>query len=144
MNLMTTASDQSSAEDFSANAGPRLRWWFLIMAASGVVGLIGWQRWWMAAGFAAGAAMAFAGMLHLERAANAFSAKAAGERSRDSVARLAIGFVLRYTVAAVIAYVIFEGSRTAFYGFVGGLFVPVAAMSCEAGYEAWSALRGKL
>jgi hypothetical protein len=51
------------------------------------------------------------------------------------------GFLLRYAVLAAGAYAIFSVSSDGLYGFLAGLFLPVAAMMCEAVYEGWVAIR---
>ncbi len=49
-------------------------------------------------------------------------------------------FLLRYVLMAVAAYVIFSVSPASLYGLFAGLFLPVAAIACEAAYEAYAAL----
>jgi len=44
-------------------------------------------------------------------------------------------FVLRYFLMALVAFVILTVSRESLYGLFAGLFLPVAAMFCEAAYE---------
>jgi hypothetical protein len=136
--------DDSHAQWLGEGASRRLRLWFYLASFCAVVVLLALHRWSAAVGFAVGAAVSFAGMLELDRAVNAFGLRVAGPQRRDYGLMLAMRFLLRYAVIAAICYVIFRVSRTAFYGAIGALFVPVAAMMCEAGYEAWLALRGKL
>src|SRR5947209_14823271 len=107
MNIAGNTDNDSNAQRFSAGASQRLRWWFLTAAVAAEASLVLWQHWLMAAGFALGAAMAFAGMLQLEGAVAAFAALAGGQRSQASGPRLVMGLVLRYAVAAAIAYAIF-------------------------------------
>ena len=44
-------------------------------------------------------------------------------------------FLLRYVLMALGAYVIFTVSPASLYGLFAGLFLPVAAIACEAAYE---------
>jgi hypothetical protein len=44
-------------------------------------------------------------------------------------------FLLRYFLMALVAFVILTVSRESLYGLLAGLFLPVAAMFCEAAYE---------
>jgi hypothetical protein len=41
---------------------------------------------------------------------------------------------------ALAGYVIFSASPASLYGLLAGLFLPVAAIACEAAYEAYIAL----
>ena len=50
-------------------------------------------------------------------------------------------FLARYAIVAAAAYVIFRSSRGALGGLLAGLFLPVAAIFCEAFYEVAVALR---
>ena len=49
-------------------------------------------------------------------------------------------FVLRYLAVACAAYVILTSYPASLYGFLVGLFLPVAAILCEAAYELYTAL----
>ena len=49
-------------------------------------------------------------------------------------------FLLRYILMAVRAYVILTVSPASLNGLLAGLFLPVAAILCEAGYEVYAAL----
>jgi hypothetical protein len=46
-------------------------------------------------------------------------------------------FLLRYFLMAIIAFVILTVSRKSLYGLFAGLFLPVAAILCEAVYEGY-------
>ena len=146
MNVSTV--NEKDSQRLSAGAALRLRHWFVLGATSIEITLLLLREWVMAAGFALGAVVAFVGMLELEHAVGEFTARvaaaSANEKSRDSGLRLATRFLLRYALMAAVCYAIFRVSRTAFYGSVAALFVPVAAMMLEAIYEAWLAMRGKL
>jgi hypothetical protein len=49
--------------------------------------------------------------------------------------------MLRYGFIVIACYVILIGSKSSVYGLLGGLFVTVAAILCEAAYEVAVALR---
>jgi hypothetical protein len=49
-------------------------------------------------------------------------------------------FILRYFLMAFIAFAILTVSRESLYGLFAGLFLPVGAILCEAGYETYKAL----
>jgi hypothetical protein len=46
-------------------------------------------------------------------------------------------FLLRYFLMALVAFAILTVSRESLYGLFAGLFLPVAAILCEAAYEAY-------
>ena len=46
-------------------------------------------------------------------------------------------FLLRYFLMAVVAFAILTVSRESLYGLFAGLFLPVAAILCEAVYEGY-------
>src|SRR5687768_16541645 len=103
------------------------------------------QRWAFAWGFVAGAAVgginfswlksAVSGMVDRMVAPN--KAAEAGPKSRG----IASKFLLRYGLIAIVAYVILNSPAVSIYGFIAGLVLPVGAVICEAGYEAYVALR---
>jgi len=147
---MSNARESASgdAERFSAGAPRRIRRWLLALALVAGVPLVWFQGWQFGVGYGLGAVVAAAAMHELELVAAALSARAAGEGegrvdedAPESSAHTGLRFLLRYAAAAVVGYVIFTISRAALYGYIAGLFLPVGAMVCEAGYEAWVALR---
>ena len=130
---------------FSAGAEGRIRRWLLLLAVAAGLPLVWFEGWQFGLGYGLGAVVAAAAMHELELVAAAFSARAAGqgagEDAPESSARTSMRFLLRYAAAAVAGYVIFRISKAALYGYIAGLFLPVGAMICEAGHEAWFALR---
>jgi hypothetical protein len=46
-------------------------------------------------------------------------------------------FLLRYFLMALVAFAILTVSRESLYGLFAGLFLPVAAILCEAAYEGY-------
>ncbi len=52
-------------------------------------------------------------------------------------------FLLRYFLMAVVAFVILTVSRESLYGLFAGLFLPVAAILCEAAYETYKVVSGQ-
>jgi len=134
-------SVSGEAERFSSGAAGRIRRWLLLLALAAGAPLVWLQGWQFGVGYGLGAVVAAAAMRELELVAAAFSARAAGGNGSESSAHTGLRFLLRYAVAAVAGYVIFTISRAALYGYIAGLFLPVGAMVCEAGYEAWFALR---
>jgi len=92
------------------------------------------------AGFVVGAAVGALNFYWLKSAVSGL-ADVVSRTGQRSTAGILAKSLLRYALLALIVYGIFRGSGQVIYGFFAGLFVPVAAMVCEAAYEAWSALR---
>lgn len=143
--------ENAAEERFVASAESRIRRWFVILAfAAEAVFLIS-RRWPLLAGFTLGVLAAWLSMVHLQRVVHAFTARAAAqgnarggaEPAAEPAAATIMRFLMRFAIVTLIAYVIFRVSRTALYGYVAALFLPVAAMMCEAVYEAWFALFSK-
>ena len=55
--------------------------------------------------------------------------------------RIVQRFLLRYFLMALVAFVILTVSRESLYGLFAGLLLPVAAILCEAAYQAYQVIR---
>jgi hypothetical protein len=131
---------ESAAERFLDGAHRRLA--RLMLALGSLTAPLLWAAlgWHFALGFLLGALVAAINYYWLKSIAAAF-ADVATQTGRHSSAGIVAKSLLRLVLLGVLVYVIFRSSGQVAYGFLAGLFVPVAAMVCEAGYEAWSALR---
>lgn len=126
---------------FVAGAESRIRVYFVIVAAISELVMLIATRWALAAGFVLGAAVAFLSMAHLQRVVHSFTSRAAGEGSGEPAASTVMRFLMRFAIVTLGAYVVFRISRSAAFGYVAALFLPVAAMTCEAAREAWFAIQ---
>jgi hypothetical protein len=95
----------------------------------------------VAAGFVFGAALSVYNFWSLSRSVEGLAQRITGEGSRESGGMMVFLLVLRYLVVGAVAYVIFKSSVAAAYGLLGGLFLPIAAIGCEAAFELYVALR---
>jgi len=134
------ATHEHPAEAAYSGALPRIRSFMLGLVPVFVI-LALWRLGWRTAlGLACGCLIAYWNFQWLKRGVEglADSIVDAGkvQSSRGIVAR----FLLRYILMAAGAYVILIVSRASLYGFLAGLFLPVAAIGCEAAYEAYLAL----
>ena len=134
------------ADAFYGGAERRMARSLLILAVVGALAVFLFGGWEPAAGFVAGCVLIGFNIRTLHRtvlgAAKALEGKAlAGEPARASTAMLAFGLVLRLALVTAAGYAIFKSSIQGFYGFVGGVFMPICAVFAEALYEAWGALR---
>ncbi len=101
--------------------------------------------WWkfglrIALGFACGCAIAYINFHWLKRVIGAFVDRATGAETRQSGRGIVFRFLFRYVLMALGAYVILTVSPASLNGLLAGLFLPVAAILCEAGYELYAAL----
>lgn len=135
-----SASAETPSERFFAGAYGRLV--RLMIALTLLTAPILWfvLGWGFAAGFLAGALVALLNYQWLKSAVSNL-ADVVTRTGQRSTAAIVAKSLLRYGLLAVLVYGIFRGSGQVVYGFFAGLFVPIAAMVCEAAYEAWSALR---
>jgi ATP synthase I subunit len=99
--------------------------------------LYGWR---IAAGVACGCAIAYLNFYWLKQVVSALADRATETGKMQSTKGVVARFLLRYVLMALAAYVMFNVSAASLYGLFAGLFVPVAAIACEAAYEAYAAL----
>lgn len=138
---LSVAQDVFPTEDWYARALERIK---RFMTAVGVVALVtalitfGWR---IALGFALGGVIAYINFHWLEKVV---ARLAEGTVQSGILAGRGIihRFLLRYLLLAVAAFVILSVSRESLYGLFAGLFLPVAAMLCEAVYESYKVLSG--
>jgi len=127
-------------EAFYERALNRIRKFMLALGP--ILTVIAWARFgrFAAMGFLLGCLIAFlnfhwlkSGVSHLaDRATNTGQ----GQSSKGTIAR----FLLRYALLGGAAYAILTSFPASLRGMFAGLFLPVGAIACEAGYEAWAAL----
>jgi len=145
---MTTAEPSSSdpaitdpnSEAFYSGALTRISRLMLILAIA--LSAATWLRygWRVALGFACGSALAYLNFHWLKRVVSALADRATQSGQTPSSQGVVLRFLLRYVLMGLGAYVIFTVSRASLYGLLAGMFLPVAAIACEAAYELWMAL----
>jgi hypothetical protein len=133
--------DSPQSEVFYSGAMPRIT---RIMPLLGIIFAVfifrrfGWQA---AAGFAIGCLIAYLNFYWLKRVVTALADKVTASGKQLSSKGIVARFLLRYALIAIACYVIFRVSRASLFGLLAGLFLPVAAIICEAFYEVYAALR---
>jgi hypothetical protein len=130
-----------AADVFYSGAMGRIRRMMLVLAAVGTIALAVRFGWRLGVGFVVGSAIAWVNFNWLKRAVSTLADHATRTGRGESGTRTVLRFLLRYLLIAAGAYAIFKISVASLYGLLGGLFLPVAAILCEAVYEAWVALR---
>jgi small-conductance mechanosensitive channel len=133
-------AQSAAAEHFYSGALQRIG---RVMAALAV--LLVAVAWWKfglrpAVGFAFGCAIAYVNFHWLKRVIAGFVDRATGTATSQSGQGIVFRFLVRYLLMAVGAYVILTVSPASLNGLLAGLFLPVAAIGCEAGYELYVAL----
>ncbi|MGB8888369.1 MAG: ATP synthase subunit I [Candidatus Korobacteraceae bacterium] len=139
---MTTPEPKSSlAEAFFDQALPRIRKFLLALAIAGLGTCVLAFRWPVTAGFLVGAVISYVNQVWLERAVDALGERITAGQSRERGGTIVFRALLRYVFIALGAYVIFNVSLAALYGFLGGVCLPIAAVACEVAVEIFVALR---
>ena len=137
----SVAGGNPVAEMFYAGAAQRIERFILVLGVAALLVLIVMMRWPVAAGFVGGGLIAFWNFRSLERAVTALGGALTGEAPKRSRPRVVLRFFARYLLMALAAYVIFKSHPASLFGLLAGLFLPVAAIFCEAVFEAVAALR---
>jgi hypothetical protein len=139
--VVVSAAQEAASESFYSGALDRIR---KCMAALAVLLTLGaWVKLGIrpALGLALGCTIAYVNFYWLKRVIGGFVDRAAGAAGSQSGDGIVFRFLLRYVLMAVGAYVILTVSPASLNGLLAGLFLPVAAIACEAAYELYAALR---
>ena len=129
------------AESFYAGAIGRITHFMPVLALLGTA-LLWWRTGgFLAAGFVVGCLIAYINFYWLKRVVNAIAERAALGTPTGHTHGIVARFLVRYALVAVAAYAILSLSVRSLHGLLVGLFLPVAAILCEAAYETYVALR---
>jgi len=134
------AEPQAASESFYSGALERIRWFMFGLAALAVA-VVFWKFGIRSAiGFVLGCVIAFVNFHWLKRAISGFADRATGAVTSQSGSGIVARFLLRYALIALGAYAILTVSPASLNGLLAGLFLPVAAIACEAVYELYAAI----
>jgi hypothetical protein len=130
----------AAAEEFYSGALHRIGYFMAVLAS--LLAAAGWWRFGLrpTAGFVFGCGIAYVNFNWLKRVIAAFVDRATGATSSNSGQGIVFRFLLRYVLMALGAYAILTFSPASLNGLLAGLFLPVAAIACEALYELYAAL----
>jgi ATP synthase I subunit len=131
-----------ATSDVHARVLERIHKFMLVLGAAALITAMTMFGWRIGVGFAVGSAVSFLNFYWLKKVAAGVAVAAAHSGTAVSSRRVVQRFLLRYFLMALAAFVILTVSRDSLYGFFAGLFLPVAAMLCEAGYETYKVIRG--
>ncbi len=91
--------------------------------------------------FLLGCVISYVNFHWLKKAVNALADRVTRTGQPGSSSGIVVRFMLRYGFIAIGCYAILISSKSSVYGLLGGLFISVAAIMCEAVYEVAVALR---
>ena len=134
------SEQRDHAESFYSGALERIRLFMIVIAT--VATVAAWIRfgWHIALGLACGCAVAYLNFYWLKRVVIGLGDRITESGTRKSGKGIVLRFLLRYFLMALAAYAILSVSPASLYGLLVGLFLPVAAVACEAAYETYVAL----
>jgi hypothetical protein len=131
---------QGDAERFYSGALVRIGRFMLVLIPPLIV--VAWWRFGLRAaiGLVCGCAIAYVNFYWLERVIAGFVARSVGSGGPGTGQGIVFRFLFRYFLMAIGGYAILTVSPASLKGFLAGLFLPVAAIVCEAIYEVYAAL----
>jgi hypothetical protein len=141
---MTEVKHQQAIADkselFYSGALERIRVSMIALAV--IVTLAMWVHygWRLALGFALGCGVSYMNFSWLKRVVSAMADRITRSGRSESGKGIVARFVLRYFLMGLAAYAILTVSPASLYGLLAGLFLPVGAIACEAGYEVYVAV----
>ena len=135
------ADADAEAEVFYSGAIDRIRRVMAVLAL--VLAVTAWWKFGVrpALGFACGCGIAYLNFYWLKRIISALADRATGTATRQSGQGIVARFLLRYVLMAASACAILTVFPKSLNGLLVGLFLPVAAIIVEAGYEVYIALK---
>lgn len=132
-------------EAFYTAALARIQRNMLVLWVAGTILAFIFFHWRTATGFALGCGIAYLSFSWLKRSIHAIADRITQSGHGESGWGVVVRFLLRYVLLGVAAYVILSVSPVSLSGFFAGLFLPIAAITGEAAYQAYAFLsRGTL
>ena len=139
---MTSAEPETEQNDFYSGALDRIRKFMLVLGLAAFLTAFSFFGWRIALGFALGGTIAYLNFHWLKKVVAGLADLTIQSGTPASSRGVVHRFILRYLLMAFVAFAILTVSRESLYGLFAGLFLPVAAMLCEAGYETYKVLSG--
>ena len=119
-----------AAEAFYNGAEARALRFLLAISVVTALGLLAYYGSMVALGFVLGAAAAAVNLFWLKRFVAGVTAAIVKDARRPSSVGMVFRYLVRFALITFAAFAIFKSSRTSGYGFLAGLFMPVAALMC--------------
>jgi hypothetical protein len=134
---------KSVSDDFYSRALERIQTFMVVLGIAALITTCIFLGWRIGLGFALGATIAYLNFYWLKKVVAGLAELTIGSGTPASSRGVVHRFLLRYFLMAIIAFVILTVSRESLYGLFAGLFLPVAAILCEAGYEVIRVISGQ-
>jgi small-conductance mechanosensitive channel len=134
----------TASESFYSGALDRIRRFMIVVAIAATLVALAWLGWRQALGLAVGCAIAYLNFHWLKGVVSGMADRITLTGQRQSGRGIVLRFLLRYVLMGLAAYAIFSVSPASLYGLLTGLFLPVAAIACEAGYELYATVAREL
>lgn len=133
--------EAAASEAFFAGALRRIRRISVVLGA--VSAVVVWAVYGTAIGlgFVIGCVVSYVNFVWLERVINEVANRVTLAGEAAPAKGIVVRFLLRYGFIAIACFVILLSFKSSVYGLLGGLFLTVAAILCEAAYEAEVAWR---
>jgi hypothetical protein len=138
---MTDSTQTDPGERFFSGALDRIRRITLVLGVAASVAVWLCFGTGIAIGFVIGCFISYLNFHWLKKAVSALADRVTSTGRAGTANGVVVQFLLRYGFIAVGCYVILMSSKFSVYGLLGGLFLSVAAILCEAAYEVAVALR---
>ncbi|MGH9495952.1 MAG: ATP synthase subunit I [Candidatus Sulfotelmatobacter sp.] len=131
----------STDDTFYSDALPRIRNFMLSLAP--MLTAAAWWKFgrWPALGFLLGCVISYLNFHWLKSGVNTVADRVTNSGNSQSGKGIVARFLLRYALLAAAAYAILTSFPASLRGLLAGLFLPVAAIICEAGYELYAGMR---
>jgi hypothetical protein len=130
----------TSSADFYSGALDRIRKFMLALALSLTLATAWKFGRWAALGFLLGGVIAYLNFQWLKSGVSGLADRVTNSGKAQSGKGIVARFLLRYVLLGGAAYVILTSFPASLRGLFAGLFLPVAAIACEAAYEVYAAL----
>jgi hypothetical protein len=130
-----------SGEQFFSGAIDRIRRITVVLGVASTVAVWAIYGTAVGIGFLIGCVISYLNFHWLKKAIDTLASRITQTGQTTSSRWTVLRFMLRYGFIVIACYVILLGSKSSVYGLLGGLFVTVAAILCEAAYEVAVALR---
>ena len=135
-----TSGKGVESDAFYSRALERIRRFMLIIAPVGAICALWIFGRFAALGFLLGGVIAYLNFHWLKSGVSGLADRITNTGKQQSGKGLIARFLLRYALLGIAAYAILTSFPASLRGLFAGLFLPVAAIVCEAVYETYVAL----
>lgn len=140
MNDPAAASDPGVSDAFYGSALTRIRNFMLFLGP--VLSVCAWIKFgrFASMGFFLGSVIAYLNFHWLKSGVSGLADRVTNTGQAQSGKGIIVRFLLRYVLLGVGAYAILTSFPASLRGLFAGLFLPVGAIVCEAGYELYAGI----